>query len=134
MDAVIAALGIGGAGLVADAAGRAVVVVDTCWVVLGIEAVPARIIHKLAIVVGAKVAGLARVVVAVAIAAAAVVDDAEVVIRWLALDAVAVIVGAVVIAMRCLAFDVTVGGGVVVLGNLCLLRLRYRGRIAISDS
>ena len=41
---------------------------------------------------------------------------------------------AVVIVVRCLAFDVTVGGGVVVLGNLCLLRLRYRGRIAVSDS
>jgi len=134
MDAVVAALGIGGAGLVADAAGGAVVVVDACWVVLGIEAVPAWIIHKLAIVVGAKVTGLARVVVVVAIAAAAVIDDTEVVARWLALDAVAIVVGAIVIAVRCLAFDVAVGGGVVVLGNLCLLRLRYQGRIAVSDS
>ena len=69
----------------------------------------------------------------VAIAAAAVIDDTEVVARWLALDAVAIVVGAIVIAVRCLAFDVAVGGGVVVLGNLCLLRLRYR-RIAVSDS
>jgi len=134
MDVVVAALGIGGAGLVADAAGGAVVVVDARWVILGIKAVPAQIIHKLAVVVGAKVAGLARVVVAVAIAAAAIIDDAKVVARWLALDAVAVVVSAVVIAVRCLAFDVAVGGGVVVLGNLCLLRLRYQGRIAVSDS
>jgi len=90
--AVVAAVGIGGAGLIADAAGGAVVVVDTRWVVLGIEAVPARIVHKLAVVIGAEVAGLARVVVAVAIAAAAVVDDANVVAHWLAFDTVGVVV------------------------------------------
>ena len=70
--------------------------------------------------------------VAVAIAVAAVVDGAGVVACWLAFDAIVIVVGAVVIAVRCL--DVTVKGGVVVLGNLRLLRLRYRGRIAVSNS
>ena len=72
--------------------------------------------------------------VVVAIAVAAVADDANVIARWLAFDAAVVVVGAVVLAMCCLAFDVAVGGVVVVLGNLRLLRLRYRGRIAISNS
>ena len=90
--AVVAAVGIGSAGLIADAAGGAVVIVDVCWVVLGIKAVPTQIIHKLAVVVGAEVAGLARVVVAVAIAAAAIVDDADVIARWLAFDTVGVVV------------------------------------------
>jgi len=110
--AVIAAVGIGGAGLIADAAGGAVVIVDTCWVILGIEAVPARIVHKLAIVVGTEVAGLARVVVAVAVAAAAaVVDDADVIAHWLAFDTV---------------------GVVVVAGDSCWLWLLDRACIAIS--
>ena len=89
---VVTAVGIGGAGLIADAAGRAVVVVDAHWVILGIEAVPTWIIHKLAIVVGAEVAGLARVVIVVAIAAAAVVDDTNVIACWLAFDTVRVVV------------------------------------------
>jgi len=67
--------------------------------------------------------------VAVAIAVAAVVDGAGVVVCWLAFNAIVIIVGAVVIAVCCL--DVTVKGGVVVLGNLRLLRLCYRGRIAV---
>jgi len=81
MVAVVTALGISGAGLVADAAGRAVIIIDMHWVVLGIKVVPTQIIHKLADVI-AKVAGLARVVVVVVIAAAAVVAC------WLAFDAV----------------------------------------------
>jgi len=55
----------------------AVVVVDACWVVLGIWGVSTRIVHEFAIAIGTKVAGLAWVVVAVAIAA--VVDDGDVV-------------------------------------------------------
>ena len=92
-----------------------------------------QIVHELAIVVGAEVAVLVWVVVAAAIAA--VVDNADVVAIvtcWLAFDAVDVVVGAVVIAVRCL--DVTVRGGVVILGNLCLLWLCYQGRITVSYS
>jgi len=99
-------------GLVADAAGGAVVVVDTRWVVLGIEAVPARIVHKLAVVVGAEVAGLAWVVVVVVVAA--VVGDADV----------------VAVVAHWLAFGVVAGVVVVVVGNLCWFGLRCWGRIA----
>jgi len=99
--------------------------------------VSARIVHELAVVVGAEVAGLAWVgaVVAVAmIAVAAVVDDANVVARRLAFDAVVVVVGAVVVALCRLAFDVAVGGVVVAVGDLRLLWLRYQGRIAACNS
>jgi len=108
-------------------------------VVLGIEIVPTQVVHKLAIVADAEVLEVAWVGAVVAVAVAAVVDDADVVARWLAFDAavvvvsaVVVIVGAVVIAVHCL--DVAVRGDVVILGNLCLLRLHYQGRIAISNS
>ena len=72
------------------------------------------------------------VAVADAIVVAAVVDDADVVAHWLAFNAVVVIVGAAVVAVCCL--DVAVRGGVVVLGNLCLLWLCHRGHIAVSYS
>ena len=90
--AVVTAVGIGSAGLIADAAGGAVVIVDVHWVILGIEVVPAWIVHKLAFVVGAEVAGLARIVIVVAIAAAAIVDNTDVITRWLAFDTVRVVV------------------------------------------
>jgi len=73
--------------------------------------------------------------VVVAVAIAAVVNNADViaiVAHWLAFDAVVVIASAVVITVRCL--DVTVRGGVVVLGNLRLLWLHYWGCIAQSNS
>jgi len=115
-------------------------------VVLGIEIVPTWVVHELAIVADAEVLEVAWVGAAVAVAVAAVIDDADVIARWLAFDAavvvvgavvvivsaVVVIVGAVVIAVRCL--DVAVRGDVVILGNLRLLRLRYRGCIAVSNS
>ena len=91
------------------------------------------IVCKLAIVIGAKVTGLAWVVVAVAIAA--VVDNADVVAIvacWLAFNAVVIIVSAVVVAVCCL--DVTVRGGVVILGNLCLLWLHHQHHITVSYS
>ena len=121
---VAAVVGVGGG------AGRTVVVVITPWAVLGIGVIAARVVHKVAFAAGAKVAVLAWVGAAVAVAA--IVDAAGVVARWLAFNAIVVVVGAVVIAVRCL--DVAIRGGVVVLGNLCLLRLRYRGRIAVSNS
>jgi len=98
-------------GLVADAAGRAVVIVDMRWVILGIEAVPAWIVHKLAVVVGAEVTGLAWVVVVVAVAA--VVGDADI----------------VAVVVRWLAFGVVAGVVVVVVGNLCWFGLRCWGHI-----
>ena len=88
--------------------------------------------HELAIVADAEVLEVAWVGAAVAVAVAAVIDDADVVACWLAFDAAVVVVGAVVIAVRCL--DVAVRGDVVILGNLRLLWLRYRGRIAVSNS
>ena len=88
----------------------------------------ARIVHEVTFAAGAEVTVPACVSVAVAIAVAAVIA------RWLALDAIVVVVGAVVIAEHFLAFGVTVGAVVVVLGNLCLLWLRYRGHIAVSYS
>jgi len=94
--------------------------------------VSTRIVHEVAFAAGAEVAVLACVGVAVVVAVAAVVDAAGVVARWLAFDAIVVVVGAVVIAVH--GLDVTIRGGVVVLGNLRLLRLRYRGRIADSNS
>jgi len=89
-------------------------------------------VHELAIVADAEVLEVAWVGAAVAVAVAAVIDDADVVACWLAFDAAVVVVGAVVIAVRCL--DVAVRGDVVILGNLRLLWLRYRGRIAVSNS
>jgi len=76
--------------------------------------VPARIVHKLAVVVGAEVAGLAWVVVVVVVAA--VVGDANV----------------VAVIARWLAFGVIAGVVVVVVGNLCWFGLRDWARIAIS--
>jgi len=99
--------------------------------------VSARIVHELAVVVGAEVAGLALVGAVVAfamIAVAAVVDDANVVARRLAFDAVVIVVGTVVVALCRLAFDVAVGGVVVAVGDLRLLWLRYQGRIAACNS
>jgi len=123
---------------VSSGAGRTVAAVAGVahGAVLGVEGVSARIVHELSAVAGAEVAVLAcvGVVVADAIAVAAVVGDADVVARWLAFNAAIIVVGAVVLAVCCLAFDVAVRGVVVVLGNLRLLRLHYRGRIAVSNS
>jgi len=74
--------------------------------------VSARIVHELAIVVGAEVAGLEGVGIAAAVAVA--VDDADV----------------VAVVARWLAFGVVAGVVVVVVGNLCWFGLRCRGRIA----
>jgi len=107
--AVVAALGVGGVGLVADAAGGAVIVVDTRQVVLGIEIVPARVVHELAVAVDAEVAELERVGIAAVVAVvAAVVDDVG------DADDIAVVA-------RQLAFNVTVGD--VVFGVVGILRL-----------
>jgi len=78
-------------GLVADAAGGAVVVVDAHWVILGIEAVPARIIHKLAVVIGAKVAGLARVVVALLLPSSMTPRSSHVGLPWMLLPSLSVL-------------------------------------------
>ena len=102
------------------------------FAILGVNIVPAQIVHKLSAVAGVEVAVLAcvGVVVADAIAVAAVVEDADVIVHWLAFDPAVVVVGAVALAVRCLAFDVAVGGVVAVLGNLHLLWLCCRGHIA----
>ena len=131
----MAAVDVGSAGLVADADADAVIVavaIVAHGAVLRVEGVSARIVHKLSTVAGAEVAVLARVGAVVVVAVAAVVDAAGVVAHWLAFDAIVVVVGAVVIAVR--GLDVAIRGGVVVLGNLRLLRLRYWGRIADSNS
>ena len=98
----------------------------------------AQIVHEVAFAAGAKVTVLAYVGVAVAIAVAAIIDDASVInviARWPAFNAIVIVVGAVVIAERLLAFvDVAVGAVVVIVGNLCLLWLRYWYCIAISYS
>jgi len=137
---------VGGAGHIAAAGAVADV---AHWVVLDTDVFATWIVHDVAIVVSAEVAVLAWVVVAVVIAADvenadvvaivahwlafdAVVVIVDVVARWLAFDAVVVVVGAVIVAVCC--FDIAVGGGVVVVGNLRLLRLCYRGRIAVSNS
>ena len=135
---VAAVVGVGGGAGRAVAAAAAVAGVAH-GAVLRVEGVSAWIVHKVAFAAGAEVAVLACVGVAVVVVIAAVVDAAGVVARWLAFDAIVVVVGAVVIiagavviAVRCL--DVAVRGDVVVLGNLRLLRLCYRGRIAVSNS
>jgi len=131
----VAAVDVGSAGLVADADADAVIVavaIITHGAVLGVEGVSARIVHELSAVAGAEVAVLAQVGAAVVVAVAAVVDATGVVARWLAFDAIVVVVSAVVIAVH--GLDVAIRGGVVVLGNLRLLRLCYRGRIADSNS
>jgi len=75
--------------------------------------VSTRIVHELAVVVGAEVAGLEGVGIAAAVAVA--VDD----------------VGDVVAVVACwLAFGVLAGVVVVVVGNLCWFGLRCQGRIA----
>jgi len=94
--------------------------------------VSTQIVHEVAFAAGAEVAVLACVGVAVVVAVAAVVDAAGVVACWLAFNAIVVVIGAVVIAVR--GLDVAIRGGVVVLGNLCLLRLHYQGCIADSNS
>jgi len=131
----VAAVDVGSAGLVADADADAVIVavaIVAHGAVLGVEGVSAWIVHELSAVAGAEVAVLAWVGAAVVVAVAAVVDAAGVVARWLAFDAIVVVVGAVVIAVR--GLDVAIRGGVVVLGNLRLLRLHYWGCIANSNS
>jgi len=74
-------------GIVEDAA---VVIVAQCTV-LSIETVPARVVHEVAVVAGAEVAGIARVA-----AVTANVDDvaSAVVVRWLVF---AVVIGVVVV-------------------------------------
>jgi len=129
--AVAGAVGVGGSAGRAVAAAAAVAGV-VHGAVLGVEGVSARIVHEVVFAAGAKVTVLACVGVAVVVAVAAVVDATGVVARWLAFNAIVIVVGAVVIAVR--GLDVAIRGGVVVLGNLRLLRLHYRGRIADSNS
>jgi len=106
----VAAVGIGGAGLVAADAG-AVAVVAPC-AVLDIEGVSAQIVHELAVVVGAEVAGLEGVGIAAAVAANVDGVAGAVVARWP-------------------VFDVVVRVVVVVAGDSRWLWLRYRARVAV---
>jgi len=109
--------GVGGAGHVV-AAGAGAMAIVARWAILGIDVFAAWVIHAFAVVTDAEVAGIGWVVVAVVFAVAAVaVADA----------------GVLAFVACCLVFD-AVGGVVVDLGNLHLLWLRYRGRIAISKS
>jgi len=103
-----------------------------CQVVLGIEIVPAWVMHKLAIVTDAEVLEVAWVGAAVVVAVVAIIDTASVITHWLAFDAIVVVVGAAVIAVH--GLDVAIRGGVVILGNLRLLQLHYQGHIANSNS
>jgi len=132
--AVTGAVGVSGSARRTVTAAAAAVTGVTHGAILGVEGASTWIIHKLAFAAGAKVAVLARVGVVVVVVVAAVVDAASVVACWLAFDAIVVVVGAVVLTVCCLAFDVAVRGVVVVLGNLHLLQLRYRGCIAVSNS
>jgi len=79
------------AAVVDDADVAAVVVIIAPCTVLGIETVPPRVVHEVAVVAGAEVAGIARV--------AAVTADVDgvadaVIARWLVFD---VVVGVIVV-------------------------------------
>jgi len=101
-------------GRIAADAG-AVAIVTPC-AMLDIEGVSTQIIHELAVVVGAKVAGLEGVgiVAAVAVAVDDVgdADDIATIAHWIVFDAVRVVV-------------------VVVAGDLCWLWLRYRACVTV---
>ena len=84
----ISGRGAGGAGHVATAPAAAVTDVAR-QAVLVIDVLAAWIVHELAVVAGAEVAGLAWVVVAVVDAAVVAV---AVVARWVAFDVVGVVV------------------------------------------
>ena len=127
---VEAVVDVSGAGHDAAAAVAGDVAVVACCAVLGIGAVPAWVVHELAL---AAVANVCGVVWVVAVAAAMVGDAGDIGVgdgEYVAAAATEV-TGAVVIAVHCLVFDVAAGVDVVVMGGLHL-RLRYRVRIIIS--
>ena len=98
-----------------------------------IEAVPAWVVHELAL---AAVSNACGEVWVVAVAATVVGDAGDIGVGngeriAAAATVVASVVIAAVAAVRCLVFDVAVGVDVVVAGGL-RLQLRYRVRIVVS--
>ncbi len=124
--AVEAVVNVSGAGHDAAAAAAGNVAVVARCAVLGIGAVPAWVVHELAL---AAVANVCGVVWVVAVAAAVVGDAGDIGVGDVECVAAAAteVAGAVAVAVRCLVFDVAVG---VVVGGLCLW-LRYQVRIVV---
>ena len=124
---------VGGAGHAVAAAAASTVADVAHRAVFGIETVPSWIVHELAVVADAEVLEVAWVVVEVAAAVVAVVG-AEVAglaqVAAVTTDVVGV-ASAVVACYLAFGVDWVV---VVAVGGLRLLWLRYRGRIAVSNS
>ena len=128
--AVEAVVNVSGAGHDAAAAAAGNVAVVARCAVLGIGAVPAWVVHELAL---AAVANVCGVVWVVAVAAAVVGDagDIDVGDGECVAAATTVVAGAVIVAVHCLVFNVAVGVDVDGAGGLHL-RLHYRVRIVVS--